>query len=664
MSDSKATVKNVAQKTVLSAIAAGLVASPLVMANMDTAEASPAKTVTQEQMQQDVATIFDDINDYRESLGLKRLKFSTTISTIAQKEATRAATSGDLSHSMDFLTNPAAGQWKSAGEITALSGKADAHRFTKWWKSSAAHNDIMTRSDVDVMGIGLHAITDSRGYFRYVATVDFYGYGSNYSTVDMKDSPVTNAPSTPAPEVTPEPTAPDVVDNLPSNPTTPEAPVGNSSDTSTPVTEVPVDTSVDVAPEAPKEQERPEIVVGDPVVEDDNTVPPPTNDTPVDSSDNSVPVEEAPVDNTPVESAPETETPAEVESPEAPSAPEILSAPVETPSAPTETPEDTDAPPVDGTVVDTPDDTETPSDTVAPDDTVTPVETPDEEKLPFKENSPYRPGSTALTPEQIAEIQNNPNVYAQQDTSIANSTAQPSWVNDVAVSGAIGDFYHQDGAANKYGNTKGAQVDGLYAGGSSQAFENNISILHHASTGAHAVKWNTAIGQYFQANGSEEGVGYPFGNEVNRADSSYQKFRDPVTSVEKTVFSTEATGAHAVDHSSDVGKGWLRYGGEFTVGHPSTDVVVREDGISYQQFKTADGISNIIFSSETTGTYLVTETSPIGQAWLNAGGEYNWGIPVTNSFMAHDGSLHQRFSNGIEVSYTPEAGVQVVSGIN
>lgn len=648
MNDSKNKVQSIAKKTLLSAMAAGLVATPLIAGNIDSAEAAPAnKSVSQEQMESDITTIFNDINDYRESLGLKRLKYSSSISTIAQKEATRAATSGDLSHSLDFLTNPAAGQWKSAGEITALSGKTDAHRFLKWWKNSSAHNDIMTRNDIDVMGIGLHAVTDSKGYFKYVATVDFYGYGSNYQQVDMVDSPGQKTVTTPtAPVEAPQP----VINETPTPSDESTVIQGDNNDETTTTT-----------------NNNPVEVVASP----DNSLPPLTGVDEAKSPDI--------VDNLVVDDTNKTTTPNEQgssEEPELPTIDEATPTPEEIPNVVdnSDTVSSTESP-VNSDGVEPPTQTEPSTnnqvddttnviveETSVGDDTVS-YEQDETTVAPYREN-PYVPKGSSkefLTPERLAEIQADPNVYTPQESTIANSKPQPAWVDSVDVTGAIGDFYHQDGAGNKYGKPLSAQIDGLYANGSTQSFENNYSILHNEATGAHAIKWDSPIGQYFQNNGSEEGVGYPFSNEVNRQDSSYQKFRDPITKVEKTVFYTEATGAHSVNHSTKVGENWRKYGGEFAVGRPTSELIERLDGVSYQQFQAPDGSRNIIFSSESTGTYLITESSPIGQAWLEAGGEYNWGLPVTNMFRAHDGTLHQRFSNGVEVSYSTEQGVTIVS---
>lgn len=625
-------------KGVMGAMAIGLVAGPVGSAAITPANATDS--VTQDQMMEDSQTIFQDINNYRASLGLKPVKFSSKISEIAQKEATRGATSGDINHSMDFTTNPKAGRWQTSGEISAESGKRDAHRFFRLWKNSSEHDAIMKGKDFDVVGIGLHSVVDRDGFLSYVATVDFYGYGSNHpGTVDFKDSPSgsVNPSNTPAPK----PSTSTPTKSTPTQTPIPEVSQAPAPSTSTPtptVTETPKTTIP-----APAKTEKPAPSKTETSAHTGSSTR--GAELPGDSGKNG--------GTTTSNSVPEkTSTPTPTNASDSKKDDVSAPTPVETPTKPVETPTNdskaTGTPKSGDNKTDTPKATETPATGSQNDSSAEP-------------QNPYNstPRQTHLTPETAKRLAEDPDAYTPQKSDLAKSQSQPAYVSSVHIPGQIGEFYEQDGAGNKYGMPIGDAKQGSFANSSTLAFTKGISIFSQDSTGTYAIDWTTPIGQYFENHG-EKKLGYPISNEVQRAHSSYQKFRNPNTGVEKTVFWTEKTGAFSVDSSSAVGQGFVKYGGEFSVGHPIHDLVEDSNGSSYQMFVNNQGDRNVVMNTD-AGTYLVNETAPIGQAWVNAGQQYNWGAPITNAYTAHDGKTHQRFSNGVEVSYNQTDGVQIVS---
>jgi uncharacterized protein YkwD len=88
--------------------------------------------------QADAQLILDEINRYRESLGVKPLKYSATLSQVVQKESDRQVVEEKFSHSTAFLTDPRTGPGTSANEVIALEHHRDVRALVTWWKSSAA----------------------------------------------------------------------------------------------------------------------------------------------------------------------------------------------------------------------------------------------------------------------------------------------------------------------------------------------------------------------------------------------------------------------------------------------------------------------------------------------------------------------------------------------
>lgn len=627
------------------AVAAGLVAGPLV-ATGATAPAQAAQEVTAQQVREDVQVVFDDLNDYRASQGLPRLKYSSTIEQIATAEATRAAESGDINHSMNFLHDTRAGHWKSTGEITALSGKRDAHRFVKQWRNSPAHDAIMKRADFDVMGIGLHAVVDDDGFLNYVATVDFYGYGGNIpSTVKVQDRPggaQVQPTQSPSPKPTAQPTA---------KPTAKPTVKPTARPTQAP-TAKPTQTPTSKPTAQPSQKP---------------TVKPTTEPSQKPTAEPSKSPTSAP---SPSQTIAPTPTAVPTEEPTSTPSAEPTQEPTSTPST-EPTAEPTQSPTSEPTATPTTEPSTEPSasPTVNPDDPDTPqwlrdyVNTPDTEMLPYQERPDNQPAGSSrplLTKEEAERAAGEDN-YPLQKTQIANSKPQPAWVSEVNLSGAIGEYYHSDGAGNKYGAPVGQEATGLFDGGVAQGFSGNFDIVYHPATGAHAVDYNTAIGKLVADQGYQK-LGYPTGNEMVFPTHSYQEFYNPVTKVHKTVYSSPSTGAHVLDESTEVGQSFKRYGRLNLMGLPVHDEVATDDGAHYQFFRTLDGQSNLIMSEPGGGQgYLIKEDSPIGQAWASAGREMNWGYPVTNPYKnLRDNAIHQRFSHGIEVKYTAEEGVQIL----
>lgn len=138
--------------------------------------------------QADAQLILDEINRYRESLGVKPLKYSATLSQVVQKESDRQIVEEKFSHSTTFLTDPRTGTWTSANEVIALEHHRDVRALVAWWKSSAAHDKAIKDPRHEVIGIGLTyadgRLENSGQPWQVLSTVNLYGYANGGAPAD------------------------------------------------------------------------------------------------------------------------------------------------------------------------------------------------------------------------------------------------------------------------------------------------------------------------------------------------------------------------------------------------------------------------------------------------------------------------------------------------
>ncbi|MFW6187553.1 MAG: CAP domain-containing protein [Actinomycetota bacterium] len=149
--------------------------------------ASPAQAAAQDIVTVDPATrqadaqlILDEINRYRQSLGVKPVRYSATLSQVVQTESDRQVAEERFSHSTNFLTDARTGPWTSANEVIALEYHRDVRALVRWWQSSAAHDLAIKDPRHEVIGIGLtYADGDLERTgqpWQVLSTVNLYGY--------------------------------------------------------------------------------------------------------------------------------------------------------------------------------------------------------------------------------------------------------------------------------------------------------------------------------------------------------------------------------------------------------------------------------------------------------------------------------------------------------
>lgn len=186
-------IRTVRQRLAGAALAAAaLTALPLLAA------APPAQAATQDIVTVSAAQkadyrqeILDGINKHRRAHGLKPVRYSPTITAIAQKESNRVVRAERVTHSMDFLTDPRQGTGVDAmNEVTALEHSIDPTALVTWWKGSPSHNRVLLDPRLDVIGIGVTIadgrLTNTRQAWEIVSTVDGYGYASGKGPADTR----------------------------------------------------------------------------------------------------------------------------------------------------------------------------------------------------------------------------------------------------------------------------------------------------------------------------------------------------------------------------------------------------------------------------------------------------------------------------------------------
>ena len=163
-----------------------------------------------------VRAVFDAINSYRASLGLGRVQYHATVAGMAQEWSDYIASREVIEHRPSFWTDPRAlSPDRGAGEVIAVRWDRNAAEMVAWWKTSPAHNAILTDPRLNVMGIG---VTFTDGTWQTTPTryamwgvVNLFGYSR------LPAGTVSAPGGSPSPSPTPPPSPPptQVVGTLP-----------------------------------------------------------------------------------------------------------------------------------------------------------------------------------------------------------------------------------------------------------------------------------------------------------------------------------------------------------------------------------------------------------------------------------------------------------------
>ncbi|MFI7484340.1 CAP domain-containing protein [Kocuria sp. M1R5S2] len=138
----------------------------------------------------DAQQLLDLINAHRKAKGLSPVKYSATLSQIAQGQSDRLVREEVVDHTDDFMTDPRAGSWDAVGEVHAVSWKVSVAELMDRWKNSPAHHKILTDARMEVVGIGLTYVDGSlagnKQAWRLAGTVASYGYPDGKAPADTR----------------------------------------------------------------------------------------------------------------------------------------------------------------------------------------------------------------------------------------------------------------------------------------------------------------------------------------------------------------------------------------------------------------------------------------------------------------------------------------------
>ncbi|WP_288782061.1 S8 family serine peptidase [uncultured Kocuria sp.] len=224
-------------------------------------------------------------------------------------------------------------------------------------------------------------------------------------------------------------------------------------------------------------------------------------------------------------------------------------------------------------------------------------------------------------------------------------------------SGAIGGKWANDGRESGSGIPTSDEIS--KNGMAYQWFKNGrVSNLYMwtPGTGAHTIQETSGIGSRWVQQGRENGSGFPTSDEVSKNGTAYQWFVKGQTS--HFYMWTPATGTHIINESGGIGSKWANDGRENGAGVPTSEEISK-NGLAYQWFKKG-GVSNLYMWTPGSGTHTIIETGAIGGAWIDNGRENGWGAPTTDEYRGSDGKIHQKFSKGVEVTWSASEGVRVL----
>ncbi|WP_269928624.1 S8 family serine peptidase [Kocuria massiliensis] len=249
--------------------------------------------------------------------------------------------------------------------------------------------------------------------------------------------------------------------------------------------------------------------------------------------------------------------------------------------------------------------------------------------------------------------------YPRINAKAAVNAVAPAAGATPVVSGGIKNLYDALGGSGTFGSPRANERGGLVDGGVYQEFTKNYTIYWTPFTGTHSVNFSGAIGAKFKAGGYERGYGYPTSEEFKQNGFSYQWFKTK-SGKSTLIMWTPSTGAQAINESGSIGNRWVQLGRENGSGFPTSDEVSKS-GMAYQWFKKGN-TSTFYMWSPATGTHLINEGSGIGSKWAQDGRENGSGIPTSDE-LSKTNLAYQWFKNG-NVSnlymWTPGTGTHTI----
>ncbi|WP_144937810.1 S8 family serine peptidase [Rothia kristinae] len=260
----------------------------------------------------------------------------------------------------------------------------------------------------------------------------------------------------------------------------------------------------------------------------------------------------------------------------------------------------------------------------------------------------------SLSVEQIRSILYSTGTYNAGYRTVDARAAVAAVTPQYRLEGNIKRFYDANGGAARFGAPTMNELS-ITNGGRTQNYANGYGIYWTQRTGAHSLRWGSAIPNAFAAAGWENGWGYPDSEEASAgAGARYQSFDKWFDDGKKPIaFWKSDTGTFMVERRYSIGKYWTSHGAQSGLGMPVSQEKRIGDTGAYQFYRSLDGQwkSTLVMWTPQRGAHAIKQYGAIGAAWVAGGrenGTYGW--PVSDEYRSGN-TMRQDFSKGWSLEY-------------
>lgn len=137
--------------------------------------ASMSNVIAADNLKQ-VQEVFDEINKFRASKGLKPVKYNLYVEEVAQEWSNHMGAQNDFSHNPNFWQDPRVSGRTNSGEIIAGRFDRSGKGLVQQWINSAPHNAIMSNPEFNTIGIGITFTNKAGGRMETYGNVNFHKF--------------------------------------------------------------------------------------------------------------------------------------------------------------------------------------------------------------------------------------------------------------------------------------------------------------------------------------------------------------------------------------------------------------------------------------------------------------------------------------------------------
>jgi uncharacterized protein YkwD len=175
--------------------------SPALAASVQPAAA--ASHVLTDSNRAQVQQVFEGINAFRKSKGLKPVRFYVNAAKVSQDWSATMASTGVFEHNPGYGDDPRVAGRTAWGEIIAARSDRYGQGLVDQWINSPRHNAIMSDPDYTVIGVGIAFSDEAGGRYEMYGTANFFRYSSEPQGVYSSPNAYYASLPAPAPAVQP-----------------------------------------------------------------------------------------------------------------------------------------------------------------------------------------------------------------------------------------------------------------------------------------------------------------------------------------------------------------------------------------------------------------------------------------------------------------------------